>query len=354
VTDENPLTDEDRQAILEKETERHVSNADQYVPGSPPSLSAGNAYGSWVLDIRGEKFLDFGPGGCVSFLGHNHQPVVQTVTEQAQHFLNAGPGFTDNITSEYALLLSNLVTVRGENPQTLVCSGIEEAKAIVAKIGTHPLSGQGPVTLSPVSPTGVLMDGGLFQDAAHRARAQDKVIVSDETVAGFGRTGKFLAYEYLNYVPDIVLLGPSGGGGMPFAAVVAPKDLWDRVYFTPGLMHMHPVVCAAAREALEGITPALMENAVESGKYIQMKVGELSAQFPAYIRGCDGVGLLQQLYISDRSKAERFRRDCWNKGLILGENLVMTPPLTITAVEIDMGIDILAEVLMEWEEEEMR
>jgi 4-aminobutyrate aminotransferase-like enzyme len=172
------------------------------------------------------------------------------------------------------------------------------------------------------------------------------VVVADEIQSGFGRTGAFLGVDHYNFRPDVVMLGPAGAAGLPFAAVVAPAQLFERS--GPWrLSQVSPLVCAAAYGVLVGLTEPVQDNVVEMGNRLDGVIAELSDQF-SEVAGITGSGLLRQLHLTRPDRAERFRRDCRARGLLLGPDLVLTPPLTVTADEVDVVADVMAEVLMEW------
>ena len=245
-------------------------------------------------------------------------------------------------TANYARALAERFPSAGEQPrQVLVCSSVSEARLVMRQLAPDALE------IRPVSPSGPL-DGGMVQDLVHQARSSGQLVVVNETVTGFGRTGTFLASDRFNFVPDMVLLGPPGGGGLPFAALVAPVQVFERVEdFGP--VFISPVSCAAASGVLAGITDELLAHVNEMGALLEQTLAEVALQFPHRITGSTGVGLLRQITPADPASSDRLIEECRRQGLIIGPDLTLTPPLTVSEDEVAVVGDVLADVLLEWD-----
>jgi 4-aminobutyrate aminotransferase-like enzyme len=260
-----------------------------------------------VFSEHGFPFLDFGPGAAANVLGHSHPTVVMRIQEHLSHYTFTGTDHLARFSIEYASALAQAV---GEDYQALVVPSIRDARWIA-----H------------------LMPG----------------ITDDETKTGFGRTGKLWGFQHDGTKPDIVILGPGGGGGLPFAAVVARTAM-----FTPDvrreipMMAAHPVVCVAAAAVLEHLQPELLSHVVEMGRVLTEGLGQLHAQFPEHIAPPhqSGVGLLQCLPITDKVDAQKFRAALMHGGLLTHPDLTLTPPLTITEQEVRQAIDVIADACL--------
>lgn len=336
---------DDTAALLAQEAQARLDRAATYLPDCSPWLAVSEAAGSWVYDITGARYLDFGEGARIAVLGHGYVSPVSAISEHLQHYLYPGsPAEVAAVyTARYARKLSDHFPVVGGHPQqVLPCASVSEARLVVSQL-TAVCPG---VEIRPISADHALSND-MVQDLVQQARATGKVIVADETVSGFGRTGTFLAIQHYGITPDITILGPSGGGGVPFAAVVAPQALF-RLVSGLGPVFTSPVSCAAAYGVLTGMVPALYEHVTEMGALLQSSVQELTDQFPDTIADLTGVGLLRQLHLADPTRADEFRLACRQRGLILGPGLTLTPPLTVTDEEVVAAADIMADVLLEW------
>ena len=93
-------------------------------------------------------------------------------------------------------------------------------------------------------------------------------MVFDEVQSGFGRTGKFWAFEHYGILPDILLCAKGMGGGMPIGAFIAPMEIMSVFKDNPILGHIttfggHPVSCAASLATLNTIFDEKMLDDVE-------------------------------------------------------------------------------------------
>lgn len=327
-----------------------LAEASTYIPGGPPWLALNDAAGSWVYDMTGARFLDFGPGGLVAALGHRYSSPTYAIQEHLSHYLSAAPA--DEVAalypSRYARALSERFSPAQEEPrQVLVCSGVTEARRVARLVGT---SGAGPpVEITPITAT-TSLDTGMVTDMVSRAHEGSRAVIADETVTGFGRTGKFLGIDHYESVPDIVLLGPAGGGGLPFAAVVAPREMFSRLDAME-VGAFSPLVSAAAYGVLVAMTPILMDHVAEQGTRLTEKINELRDQFSVVVSGSTGVGLLQKIHLFSSEHVSPFHLKCREKGLLMAPDLVLTPPLTVSPDEISAAVDVMADALMEMQEE---
>lgn len=319
--------------------------AAKYLPHCSPLLELRQATGSWLYGPGEDRYLDFGSGGLNCPLGHQTSAPAFVLREHLEHYLY--PGDPDEIASlyvvEYAQELSSWFPSEDDVRQVLVCSGVPEARQVINRLVDKP----GAVEVRAISAGHSL--NAVATDVVTDARAQGQLVIADETVSGFGRTGKFLGADHLALSPDIVLFGPPGAGGLPFAAVVAPQSVFDAVDDL-GPVFTSPLACAAAWSVLKAMGVTLFDYVVSMGTALETAISELTTQFPDRVAGLTGVGLLAQLHLTDDGDIGRFRQQCWTRGLIMGADLTLTPPLTVTKDEITAAADVMAEVLLEWEE----
>src|SRR3989440_883572 len=95
-------------------------------------------------------------------------------------------------------------------------------------------------------------------------KANDALLIFDEVQAGFGRTGKFWAFEHYGVTPDLICCGKGISSSLPLSAVIGRTEIMDQ--FPPGSMTSthtgNPVCCAAASASLKKIvTEKLADNA---------------------------------------------------------------------------------------------
>jgi 4-aminobutyrate aminotransferase len=183
----------------------------------------------------------------------------------------------------------------------------------------------------------------------------DILLIFDEIIEGFGRTGKWFACEYF-VTPDVLVLGKTLGGGLvPFAGIVT-KDKYNVLqhrsigHFT----HEKNPLCSAAGLATINYIEKhkLIENANAMGNYLIQQLSELKNKFPLIgnIAGKGlhiGVDLVRDPVTKERAngEAERIMYECLNQGVALkvieGNILTMRPSLIINKEDCDKIIHAL-------------
>jgi len=194
-------------------------------------------------------------------------------------------------------------------------------------------------------------DKAYMQALRKRCTETGTLLILDEIQAGFGRTGKLFAFEHFDFVPDVVLLAKSMGGGMPIGAFVAAKEVMDVLKENPILGHIttfggHPVSCAAG---LAGLTALLEENLIPT-------VAAKEALFRKRlvhpkIKEIRGKGLMLCIDVGDFELVYKVASYCQERGLIIdwflhcNTALRIAPPLSIGDEEIEAACTLLLEAL---------
>ncbi|MEP6669108.1 MAG: aspartate aminotransferase family protein, partial [Chthoniobacter sp.] len=225
--------------------------------------------------------------------------------------------------------------------------------------------------LQPKNVAGVIMESyqGVGPDFApvefvrqlHAWCRQHQIVLTfDEVQAGFGRTGKFWAFEHYGVDPDIICCGKGISSSLPISAVIGRESIMDQ--FQPGSMTSthtgNPVCCAAAlasvqkilREDLTGNAARLEPTLLEGLRQIQKNHPEVIGHVSA--KGL--VGGMQTLVRGkkepDHDLAHSIIERCFHKGLLLfapvgawGQTVKIAPPLTIPLDALQEGLTVLAE-----------
>ncbi|MEZ5812880.1 MAG: aspartate aminotransferase family protein [Rhizobiaceae bacterium] len=136
--------------------------------------------------------------------------------------------------------------------------------------------------------------------------------VADEVQCGYGRTGRFYAFEHHDVVPDITALAKSlGGGKTAMAAMIARRDIYMKAYGTPKTAMIHAQAtfggigeaCVTAIEALNVLyDEALIDNAATTGAYLLERLNTLKQRYPKIIKDVRGQGLMVGLEFQDFSQ----------------------------------------------------
>ncbi len=136
--------------------------------------------------------------------------------------------------------------------------------------------------------------------------------VADEVQCGFGRSGRFYAFEHAGVVPDVTALAKSlGGGKAAVGAMIARRDVYMKAYGTPKTAMIHAMAtfggigeaCVTSIEAINVLYDEhLIDNAAATGDYLLQRLEELKAKYPAMIKDVRGKGLMIGLEFHDFSK----------------------------------------------------
>lgn len=182
----------------------------------------------------------------------------------------------------------------------------------------------------------------------------------DEVQSGFGRCGKWWAYEHWNVEPDLIVIGKGlSGGSMPIAAVAGRADILDKAEaFVAGTYAGHPAGCAAGIKAIEIIQrDRLLEAATSLGAHGLERLERMKEKYPI-IGEVRGKGLwLAVEFVKDRGSRERnyeaaaeVNRHCLRHGLYYIHDSIswfarIQPPLNIPRDLFDQGLDILEDAI---------
>jgi 4-aminobutyrate aminotransferase-like enzyme len=215
----------------------------------------------------------------------------------------------------------------------------------------------------PVSATPVIPSKQYWEGVKSLCEKYGALLIFDEIIEGFGRTGKLFACEHF-VTPDILVLGKSLGGGLvPFAGIVT-RDEYNigRDRSVGHYTHEKNALCAVAALAeIDYIeNHGLCQHAAELGDYTIGRLKALQKKHPL-MGHVAGMGLHIGIdLVKDRETRERAVEDaeiimfkCMEKGLsfktIEGNVITLRPALVITREEMDRALDILDEVIGEVE-----
>ena len=196
------------------------------------------------------------------------------------------------------------------------------------------------------------------------------LLILDEVMAGFGRTGKWFGCENWDVVPDILTVAKGiNSGYVPLGAMVIREPLAEWVrdkYFAGGLTYSgHVLACAAAIASIEAFQEeGIVENAAAMGEVLADGLAGLQERHPS-IGEIRGKGLFWGIeLVRDRETREplvpfnatgedlapmaQLMKAAMERGLYLMTHwnvILAVPPLTITREELDEGLGVLDEVL---------
>src|SRR5262245_16541271 len=228
---------------------------------------------------------------------------------------------------------------------------------------------EGPDTVSAVIMEPVISSGGFIMPPIGWLRAVralcdelDVLLIADEVITGFGRTGRWFAVEHDGVVPDIMSVAKGiTSGYIPLSAAIARRKLADafpedtqKENVHPNTYAAHPVACAAALANLQIMEKDhLIENAEAMGtrllEGLRAAVGK--NRLVGEVRG-RGLMVCVEMVEPDGSgkplhtdKVAKLDRKAWERGGIIyarGQVVRLAPPLCITREEVDQLVGIVA------------
>lgn len=193
------------------------------------------------------------------------------------------------------------------------------------------------------------------------------LLIFDEVQTGFGRTGNWFAAQTFDVTPDIMAVAKGIAAGLPLSATIASKELMDQ---WPLGAHGttfggNPIACSAALASLEVMKEEkLLDNSTAMGAYALERLMEIKAEYPM-IKDVRGVGLMIGIELCNPATGEPDGKAvmdvldrCLEKGVLFylcgnsSEVIRMIPPLTISKQQIDHGLTVIEEVLIELQTKE--
>jgi acetylornithine/succinyldiaminopimelate/putrescine aminotransferase len=376
------------------------------------------ALGSNVLDVDGNRYLDMTAGFGVAAVGHRHPAVVAAVERQARRLVH---GLADAQGHPPRLALARRLAGLAPWPDARVLFAVSGADAVELALKSavlatgragivafepsyhgltlgalaatsrrsfrepfaahlHPHVTRLPYGCEPARLHTALADGrtaavivepvvgregvllpprGWLAALRDLTAEQGTLLLVDEILTGFGRTGAlFACLEEMGSPPDLLCCGKALGGGLPIAAVLGPAAVLS-AWNDPGEARhtatfvAHPLACAAALAALTVLErEGLVERAATMGASIEVKVEQWVSISP-FLRHIRGRGLLWGLTWTTADAARAFARACLARGVLVlaggpdGRATQLSPPLVLTAEQLARACQEIERALAE-------
>ena len=196
------------------------------------------------------------------------------------------------------------------------------------------------------------------------------LLIADEVMSGFGRTGKWFAVENHDIIPDMIATAKGiTSGYLPLGALIVSDKIAahydDKVLFLGLTYSAHPVCCAAGLEVLKIYEDeGLIENTVAMGKYIDSEIERMKQKHPS-IGDWRNTGLLGCLeLVKDRKTKEPMApfnakpdemavmnkvaariKDLGMYTFVRWNYIFIAPPLCINKEQVDEGLSIISEAI---------
>ncbi len=366
--------------------------------------------GRRVTDASGREYLDLSGGISVLSVGHSHPTLAAAIGEQAARLMHVSNVFYN----DRAIELAEAICARTPFDKVFFCNSGSEANEALLKLarryhhdrgdakrvefvstvnsfhgrtmGSLSLTGQskyhtgmGPlvqgvsfidyndlaaldaavtertaaVIFEPIQAEGgIIVATEEFMKGARRiCDERGALFFLDEIQTGYGRTGRFLAQEWFDVVPDACSLAKGIGGGFPLGAMAVTERLAKAL--PPGshasTFGGNPLACAAGLAVLRIIDDeALVENALRLGGYLGDRLTEMDARLSSTV-GTRGLGLLRGLVLAEDVDPGATITALHAAGLLLtlagGRVVRISPALNVTRDELDEGLAVLERIL---------
>lgn len=390
---------------MKKDFLKYQAQTSQY----PLAKEISHAVGSYIYTTKGEQLLDFVAGVSAVTLGHSNKKLVDAVKAQLDKYMHVM--VYGEYAQEPAVDLAKLLAAHLPEPLEktyLTNSGTEAIEGalklarrytgrsaiIAAKNAYHgntmgslslmsfeerqkpfrPLIGDishihfnneadleniteatAAVVLETIQGGAgfILPENDYLLKVKNRCETVGALLILDEIQPGFGRTGKLFGFQNFDVVPDILVMGKGMGGGLPIGAFTASSQVMDSLSHDPKMGHIttfggNPVIASAALATLQELTETdLIQQTLQKEKIFRKALQH------RLIEEIRGKGLMLAAILPSAEIANEVILRAQKKSLILFWLLFeptairITPPLTISEVEIIEGCRIIIDILDE-------
>jgi acetylornithine/LysW-gamma-L-lysine aminotransferase len=358
--------------------------------------------GALLWDDSGNKFIDCIGGHGASSLGHANPEVANAISAQASKLINCPETFYND---NRAQLMKKISDIAPDNLQyVFLCNSGSEAneaaikfarlitnrkEILAAKNGFHGRT-MGALSATwekkykapfePLVPgflhreynnfpefesaitnqtAAVIIEiiqgeGGItlgnkefLREVQRVCRERGALLIIDEIVTAFGRTGAMFASQHYGLTPDLITLGKSIAGGVPMGAVLINKEFGKLPLGVHGsTFGGNPLACAASLAAIKYLEEnSLVNQSKELGGWF---MGELRKIKSPTIQDVRGLGLM--IGVELKNRVSPYINLLIEKGILVGSAganvLRFTPPLVISKNELDVVIHSLEETLI--------
>lgn len=360
--------------------------------------------GVYVYDEKGTEYLDLYGGHAVISIGHAHPKYVSAVSEQVSKL-----GFYSNAIQnplqkeladklellsgckDYELFLCNSGAEANENALKLASFKTGKSRVVAFKNGFHgrtsaavaatdnkniiaPINAQQQVTILDLNDIdgvktelekgdvcAVIIEfiqgvGGLnqassefFEQVNALCKANNTMFIADEVQSGYGRSGKFFAYQHYNVEPDIIAIAKGMGNGFPIGGILIHPEIEAKFGMLGTTFGGNHLACAAGLSVLNVIEEQkLIDNTNTMSEYF-LKIAKTIPQ----IKKIKGRGLMLGLEfdfeVGELRKKLIYNHHIFTGGASNNKLLRILPPLTVRKEHINMFFEALIEALNEVE-----
>ena len=353
----------------------------------------------YVWDDQGTKYLDLYGGHAVISIGHSHPHYIQRISDQVNKI-----GFYSNSVQnplqtelaeklgeatempDYQLFLCNSGAEANENALKLASFKTGRSKIVAFEKGFHGrTSGAVAITDNPkiIAPfnadhqkeilplndleavekvlskkdvaaviiEGIQGIGGIVVPDADFMEGLEKLckqngtlLILDEIQSGYGRSGKFFAFQYTNIRPDMVTMAKGMGNGFPVGGVLISPEIEASYGLLGTTFGGNHLACAASLAVLEVMKDEkLVSNSFEQGKKLKSQLIKINK-----FKEVRGVGLMIGVELNDQVSPIRMgllRKNHIFTGVSGTNTMRLLPPLTLQRSHVDYFMSSLGETM---------
>lgn len=257
----------------------------------------------------------------------------------------------------------------GDDPEVVGRKTVELVEEVIQYEGPHTIAAM--LVEGVAGSNGVLVPPDNYFPLLQQMLSRHGILlIVDEVMSGFGRTGEWFAFQHWNVKPDIITMAKGlTSSYLPLGAVTVSDPIsryFDDHVLWAGLTYAgHPLSCAAGIAALEVLEEeGIIEHVRELGTFLKRRLLELQANHPC-IGDVRSIGLFSVLeLVKDRDSREplsplygaqtepmlKINRVCraHSVDVLTRFNWVfVTPPLVISQSDLELGLEVVDEALYE-------
>ena len=389
---------------LKNEENKYVMNTYGRFP-----IALDHGKGATLWDVEGKKYIDLASGIGVNCMGYDNQILIDAITQQAHKIMHASNLFTTEPMVQVAKKLVEKTHLNGK--VFFANSGAESNEGAIklARKYSFDKYGEGRYkivtlvnsfhgrTVTTLKATGqdrfhnyffpftegfdyavandiddvrrkaddmtcaIMMElvqgeGGVLpldqefvKQVEALCREKDMLLIIDEVQTGIGRTGSLFAFQQFGVQPDVVSFAKGIAGGLPLGGILTNEKC--STVLTPGThgstFGANPVSTAAGMAVLETLDQTFLDGVQEKGAYLRAGIEAIGSP---YLGQVVGMGLMLGIDITGGRTNKEVASLLMDHGLLCltaGDRLRLLPPLVITKDEMDQGLAILKQTLMD-------
>ena len=189
--------------------------------------------------------------------------------------------------------------------------------------------------------------------ARELTKSTGALLVVDEIQAGFGRTGKWCAYQHFGVQPDVTTLAKPLAGGLPLGAMLCTEEASHAIH--PGLHGTTfgggPLACAVAIAVMDTIEQEdLLTNIRETGGYFKRQLHDLAARHESVVE-VRGLGLMLSIEMESAELAKRIVARMVEQRILINRTsetvLRFLPPYIVGREHVDLAVRAMNDILTE-------